>query len=100
MNAQIHVRQDAPRLGRDRGDLPGQRAPVRVAKDEDVGTAQAGSPQCSQRILGILNMAVEEVLRVVDDLAAGTLQKGQAFVDDAEVLLGRRTQDLTHVKGR
>ena len=55
---------------KDRLQLVGQAAAVRVAEDDQVRPAFPGGGERGQRVPGIVLVAVEKVFGVVDDLAA------------------------------
>ena len=90
----IVVRVDAERGRRevggggakDRLDLVGQAAAVRVAEDDQVRPALPGGVQRRQRMFGVVLVAVEEMFRVVDDLAAMAFEVAHAVGDHRAVL--------------
>ena len=67
--------EGADGVGDGLGDLSGEGAAVRVAEDEPVGARVGGGLQDGQRVVPVRAVAVEEVLRVDDDLAAVRLQE-------------------------
>ena len=54
------------------------RAAVGVAEDDDVGAGVGRALQRGERVLGVVGVAVEEVLGVVDDLVEVLLQEADA----------------------
>ena len=82
-------------------DLPGHRAAVRVAERERLGSAAGRRAQSLDRVPGVGLVAVEEMLRVVDHAPSARLEKRDALLDHAQVLLESGTQHLrdVHVPG-
>jgi hypothetical protein len=85
-------------LGEHLEQPPRQRAAVRVAQDERPGTGIASRTQGRQRIAGVRGVAIEEVLRVVDELPAALHDEADAVRDHVEVLGRRRPEDLGDVE--
>jgi hypothetical protein len=79
-------------------DLRDELAPVRLAEGEVRGAPARGGLERAQGVLRVVEVAVEEMLGVVDDLPALAGQEGDGVLDHRQVLLGRRAQDLRHVE--
>ena len=62
--------------------------------------ASAAAWSVAERVAGVEPVAVEEVLGVVDDLAAELLEAGHAVADHPEVLVASGFEDLLDVQGR
>ena len=75
-----------------------QRAAVGVAQDQRPGPGLARGAQGVEGIAPVGLVAVEEVLRVVDHLAAAVGQERHRFRDHVQVLGSGRAQDLGHVQ--
>ncbi len=80
------------------GDVVGQRAAVGVAQDDDRGAGVLGRSQRLQGVLGVVPVAVEEVLGVVEDLAAGLAAVGHRIGDHAQVLFQRGAEHFADVQ--
>ena len=87
-----------PRLADDLDELSCQGAAIRVAQDERAGAARHRRAKRRERVLAIGSVAVEEVLRVVHELAALVDDQADALGDHVEILLRARAQDLDHVQ--
>ena len=70
----------------DRDELVGQRPAVRVAQDERPGAGLARRAQRRERVVAVGLVAVEEVLGVVDGLAAAIDDEADRVGDHVEVL--------------
>ena len=75
-----------PDVDDDPDELVGQRAAVRVAQDERPGAGLARGPQRRERVVAVGLVAVEEVLGVVDRLAAAIDDEADRVRDHVEVL--------------
>ena len=82
------------------GDLFGERAAVGVAEHDSRGAG----PRCGHdrlgRIRGVEFPAIEEVLGVVEDLAAGALQERHRIGDHRHIFLAAHAEHLGHMEGR
>ena len=76
------------------GDLFGKRAAIGVAKHDPGGPGIGGSPQGSQRVIGIVLETVEKVLSVVDDLGHTGRAEGNRIGDHPQVLIEGDAQHL------
>ena len=76
----------------------GQRAAVRVAEDQGGCASVARGAQRIQRIGGIGLIAVEEVLGVIDQLAAALGNVANALRDHGEVLRACRLNHLIYME--
>ncbi len=97
VNAQLDTELAAHGLHRG-GDVVGQGAAVGVAQDHDRGAGVLRRPQRLQGVLGVVPVAVEEVLGVVEHLAAGLPTVGHRVGDHAQVLIKGSAEDLAHVQ--
>mmetsp|Transcript_7714 Transcript_7714/g.14504 ORF Transcript_7714/g.14504 Transcript_7714/m.14504 type:complete len:690 (+) Transcript_7714:205-2274(+) len=79
-------------------DLPGQPAAIRVAQHQHVHAGVHGRAAHVQRARRVGGHAVEEVLQVQHDLAAGGLQVGDAVRHHRQVLLAGHLEDLVDVQ--
>ena len=75
-------------VAEDAHQLVGQRAAVGVAQDERPGAGLAGRPQRGERVVAVGLVAVEEVLGVVDHLAAVVGDEADRVRDHVQVLAG------------
>ncbi len=78
-------------------DAPGHVAPVGVAEDDGAGASGDGRVQRAHGVIGILIIAVEKVLRVVDHFAAFAAEKRGALFDEAQVVFQVGAQHLGDV---
>ena len=62
------------------------RAAVGVAEAEDIGAGLLGGFERAQGVIGVGDVAVEEMLGVVDDFLAVILEVADGFGDEDEVL--------------
>ena len=85
--------------GRHRFDLVRERAAVGVAQDDVAGAVDDGRLEGAQRELGIGLVAVEEVLHVDEDEAAGVAQVAHRVGDHRLAFVERRLQRLGDVIG-
>ena len=92
------AREPRPGRSRDLGDLAGHRSAVRVAQDDDVGAAALGGLPGGERVSGIVLVAVEGVLGVVDDEAALLGQEPHRLLDHRQVLVRRRLEHFAHMQ--
>ena len=72
-------------FGDDFDETRGDRAAVGVAEAEDIGAGLMGGFQGAQGVIGVGDVAVEEVLGVVDDFLAVILDVADGFGDEDEV---------------
>ena len=101
----VVVGVDADRQGAETGArhrhrrpyLVRQRPAVGVAQHDAIGAGLRRGQEGQESVLGTGAVAVEEVLGVVDHLAAGLLQEPHAVGDHRQVLLELRAQRLAHV---
>ena len=85
--------------GRCRLDLVGQRTAVRVAQHDVAGAADDGGLERPQRELRVGLVAVEEVLHVDEDEAAGVAEEAHRVGDHRLAFVERRLQRLGDVIG-
>ena len=104
-DAAVIVRVDAHGLAEIGDDLAGdvldelgQSAAVCLAKDDEIGTGICGGLDGFERVFGVFFEAVEEVLGVVEHLAAVLLQVGDRISDHGEVFLESDLEDLGDVE--
>ena len=98
VDADDHVGADvAVHVGDDRLDLVRQRAAVGVAQHHVAGALHHGGLERTQRELGVVLVAVEEVLHVDHHLPAGAVQEGHRVGDHRLALVQRGLQRLEHV---
>ena len=104
--AGVVVRVDAER-GRDarreisptmRATSKRQHAAVRVAQHDGVGARLGRRRAHLDRVVGVRDVPVEEVLGVEEHRAPGGLEVGDALADHVEVLLERGVERLGHVE--
>ena len=88
----------SPHRPHGRFDLPRQRAAVGVAQDDRFGAGHVGRAQRRQRVGRVGLVAVEEVLGVVEDLAAVRPKVGYALADHRQVLVQGRLHHAQDVK--
>jgi hypothetical protein len=81
-------------------DLPRQRSAVGVTQHDDLGAAAYRRLQSLQRVVGVLFVAVEEVLGVVNHPTAFAPEIIDAVLDHAQVFVAGRAQHLGHVHRR
>ena len=67
----------------------GDRAAVGIAETKDVGAGLVGGFQGAQGVVAIGDVAVEEVLGIVDDFLAVFLDVADGFGDQHEVFVVR-----------
>ena len=78
--------EPADHLARERGDFRGDGAAIGVAQAENIRAGVLRGFERAQGEVGIRLVAVEEVLRVVDDFLAVLPDVGHGFRDDRQVL--------------
>jgi hypothetical protein len=79
--------------------IPGEAPTVRVAQNQRLGPTSSGCLQGLQRIGGVGPVAVEKVLRVIDDPSSLGDEPGDALLDHGKVLVAVDTQDFVHMQG-
>jgi hypothetical protein len=79
-------------------DLPRHRAPVRVAENHALGSRLHRAAQCFEGIVGIGFVAVEEMLRVVEDPPPLVLQIRDRVPDEFQILGQRDAERVRHVQ--
>ena len=65
----------------------GERAAVGIAEAEDIGAGLLGGFQRAQGVIGVGDVAVEEMLGVVDHFLAVVLEVAHGFGDEFEVFV-------------
>ncbi len=75
-----------------------QRGAVGVAETDDVRARLGGRADARHRVVGVVPVRVEEVLRVVDDPLALTDEKADRVGDHAQVLVAAHVQHLREVQ--
>jgi len=99
VDAQTRSRESACDPAHDLLDLPGERhSPVGLAQDQPIGAALHRRSQRGEGVFGVRLPAVEEMLGVVDHLAARVLEVGQRVPDHGEIFLAAHAQDLVHMQ--
>ena len=73
-------------------------AAIGLAKHEKVGTASFRRFQGGEGVLGVVEITVVEVFRVVDDLLALLLEVTDGILDHRQVLLRRGADHLGYVQ--
>ena len=104
--AAVVVGVDAERQRRERradrgdrgGDLARERAAVRVAEDDALGSGVGGGAHAVQRVAGVGEPAVEEVLGVEQGALALPHEERDRLRDHREVLLTLDAHDLLDVQ--
>ena len=86
------------RVPDDPHELAGQGSAVRVAQDDRAGAGLPGGTQGGQGVVTVGGVAVEEVLGVVDHLAATVRHEPDRLGDHVQVLGRGGAQDLDHVE--
>src|ERR1017187_6106712 len=74
-------------FGDDFGEARGDGAAVGVAEAEDIGAGSMGGLQGAEGVIGIGDVAVEEVLGIVNELLAVVLDVADGLGDEDEVLV-------------
>jgi hypothetical protein len=80
------------------GDLEWQARAVGVAECDVLGSGVRGGLQALERVAGVVAVAVEEVLGVVDHPLARLRQVGDRILDHRQVLLAAHLGDLLQVE--
>ena len=80
------------------GYFPGECAAVGVTEDDAVGAAGNCPFEGSQRVFGVLLVAVEEMLGIVNHFASVAGEIGYGLANHAQILCGRRLKDVAHVQ--
>src|SRR6202034_1959700 len=93
-----HAVETGADLSDDFDDARGQRSPVGVTQAEHIGARGLGSFERSKREAWIGGISIEEVLWVVNDLAAVALQVRDGVRDKPYVFLFRNTECAPDVK--
>ena len=76
-------------FGDDFHQARGDRAAVGIAEAEDIGAGLVRGLQRAEGVIGVGDVAVEEVLGIVDDFLAVILDVADGFGDEDEVFLVR-----------
>jgi hypothetical protein len=97
MNANAMPRR-LDHAGGDFRHLPGQAPAVRLAEHDGLCAAADRGPDGLHRVARVGREAVEEVLRVVDHTAPGLPEKGDALLDQLQVLVERDPEHVAHVQ--
>ena len=97
VNAEAHARKLAPSFAERRRHVLGKAASVRIAEHEARGTSGGRRGERRRGVAGVVPVAVEEMLGVVDHLTPFGAKKGDGLFDHAEVLLRRGAQHTEDV---
>ena len=81
-------------LGGDAGDFLRKRTPIRVAEHQHIGPGVAGGTQRVERVFGVVLVAVEKMLGVIENLAAVLFKERHRVGDHREVFIRRHIQNL------
>ena len=99
MDTEFGIRQMLPDGPCHIGDLPGEAPTVCLTENEHLGPGLPSALERRQRVGGVLDVGVEEMLGIQKDAPLLGFQVGDAFLDDGQILIETHPQHLFDVRG-